>query len=345
MSESDERVPRAVILGCAGPALSDAERDFFADADPLGFILFERNCHDPDQLRGLVDSLRRAVGRVDAPVLIDQEGGRVARLGPPHWERRPPARAFGRLAESDGRAAREAAYLNARLIAADLATLGIDVDCAPVADVPVEGAHDVIGDRAFSHDPATVASLALAVCEGLIDGGVQPVIKHIPGHGRARADSHRELPVVDAPLAELEKTDFVPFRAMGFTAWAMTAHILYTAIDETQPGSASPRVIGDVIRGDIGFDGVLISDDIAMRALHGGVGERAASVLAAGCDLALHCTGDLDEMIEVSRSVGPLSREARVRLAAASRGPDAGFEDSARWRRRLEELMPDAGAG
>lgn len=315
-ASSFAEVPSAAIYGCAGPVLTDAERAFFADARPLGFILFRRNCVDPAQVRTLVGALRDAVGW-QAPVLIDQEGGRVARLQPPHWPALPAARRLGDLATRDPEAARDAARTHGRLLAALLSDLGIDVDCAPVADVPVEGAHDVIGDRAFGFDPTLVATLARAQAEGLLEGGVLPVVKHVPGHGRAKADSHRELPVVTAHLAALRGQDFAPFRDLADMPLAMAAHVVYTALDPATPASTSAQVIADVVRGWIGFDGLLLSDDLSMQALRGSLPERAASVLAAGCDVALHCNGDFAEMQAIAARVPALSAEGQRRWQAA----------------------------
>ena len=303
--------PRAVILGCAGEVLSAGERRFFAEADPAGFILFRRNCRAPDQVRRLVEALRGCVGRVGAPVLIDQEGGRVARLRPPHWRRYPTA---ARLAALPDPTAEDAARLGARLIADDLSRLGITVDCLPVLDLPVAGADPVIGDRAYGAEPERVARLGRAVCEGLLEGGVLPVLKHIPGHGRARVDSHYACPAVAIGHDELSRTDFAPFRALAAMPWAMTAHIIYRAIDPSAPATLSPRVIAEIIRGEIGFAGVLVSDDLSMRALGGSLAERAQRALAAGCDLALHCNGDLAEMEEIIAAIGPLSDAAVARL-------------------------------
>lgn len=294
--------------------LNADERALFRACRPLGFILFARNCVDPDQLRRLVTAMRSAADAPDAPVLIDQEGGRVARLGPPHWRKPPPARAFGLIAERDRAAAREAVVLNARLIGRELAGLGITVDCTPVLDVPAPDGHDIIGDRAFGTDTGLVAELGRASCDGLLAEGVIPVIKHVPGHGRARADSHMELPSVDAPLADLRRIDFSPFRALADEPWAMTAHVLYRAIDRDRCASVSPRVIGDVIRGEIGFDGLLLSDDLNMQALSGTLAERAQAVLAAGCDVALHCSGVFDEMAAVAEAVPALSAAALARV-------------------------------
>ncbi|MBP2316039.1 beta-N-acetylhexosaminidase [Azospirillum soli] len=310
--------PRAVVFGCAGTVLSDAERAFFHRADPLGFILFKRNCETREQVRALVADMRDSVGRTDAPVLIDQEGGRVARLRPPHWPSFPPMRAFGDLAERDEGAGREAAWINARLLANTLSDVGVTVDCAPVCDVPVEGAHDIIGDRAFARDPARVADLARATCEGLLAGGVLPVVKHIPGHGRAFADSHAELPVVDASREEMEATDFAPFRDLADMPLGMVAHVVLKAIDPDAPASTSATVVRDVVRGaPIGFDGLLFSDDLSMGALAGDMGHRAKAVLAAGLDVVLHCNGNMEEMDAVAEAVPPMSYAAAQRWARA----------------------------
>lgn len=308
---------RAVILGCAGPALEPAERRFFAEADPLGFILFARNVESPEQLRALTDELRAAVGRDDVPILVDQEGGRVARLGAPHWRAAPAAAAFGHLAARRPGDARRATWLNARLMAADLAAAGITVDCAPVLDLRWPGAHDVIGDRAFAGDPVVVANLGRAMCEGLLAGGVLPVIKHLPGHGRARVDSHAALPVVDAPWQALAATDLRAFAELSDAPWGMTAHVVYSAVDDARPATLSPRVISEVIREEIGFDGVLVSDDLSMRALTGGLRARAEAAMAAGCDLVVHCNGDLREMGAVTEGAGAVGEVAAARLRRA----------------------------
>jgi beta-N-acetylhexosaminidase len=306
------RLPLAALFGCAGERLSREEREFFAAADPLGFVLFRRNCGSPDQVRALVAEFRECVGRGDAPVLIDQEGGRVARLQPPRWRRYPAA---GALAALPDPAAEEAVRLGARLIADDLAALGVTVDCLPVLDVPVAGADGVIGDRAYGGDPARIALLGRAACEGLLAGGVLPVIKHIPGHGRARVDSHHALPVVDDSEAVLAGSDFAPFRALADMPWAMTAHVVYSVIDRERPATLSATVIGRVIRGAIGFDGMLVSDDLGMGALAGTIGERVARALDAGCDLAMHCNGTLEEMAQAAAAARPVSAEAAARLA------------------------------
>ncbi len=336
--------PAAVIFGCAGPRLTEAERAFFRDVNPLGFCLFTRNAQTPAQVRALCAELRDCTGREDAPVLIDQEGGRVARLKPPYWRVAPPAAAFGELHAHDPEAAIEAARLNARLIAADLAPLGIDVDCVPVLDVAVEGAHNVIGNRAFAGHPATVAALGRAQAEGLLAGGVIPVVKHIPGHGRARADSHVDLPVVEASRADLEASDFAPFRALADLPWGMTAHVLYRALSGNQPATTSETVIRDIIRGHIGFQGLLITDDLSMGALDGSHAERAQAALAAGCDVLLHCNGDMAQMQEIAGVVPRLApqaedrvRRGRQRQNAARDSADADTLEAIR--RRLAALM------
>lgn len=296
--------PLAAIFGLAGPRLTDDERAFFADADPYGFILFGRNVETPEQVRALVADLRDCLGR-EAPVLIDQEGGRVRRLKPPYWRDAPSMAPFVALHERDPAAASTAVRLNACLLAAELADLGIDVDCYPLADVPVAGAHDIIGDRAFGSDPHVVSMLCSHAISGLLAGGVLPVVKHIPGHGRAFADSHLDLPTVDADRATLEATDFVPFKALAQAPYGMTAHIVYTALDPDRPATTSPTVIRKVVRGELGFEGLLMTDDLSMKALTGDFATRAAESLAAGCDLVLHCNGDMDEMTAVARGCRP----------------------------------------
>jgi beta-N-acetylhexosaminidase len=310
-SSADRPPPRAVVFGCAGERLGEAEAHFFAAADPVGFILFRRNCRSPGQVRELVATLRETVGRRYTPVLIDQEGGRVARLQPPAWRAYPAA---GRIAALPDPLAEEAAWLGARLIADDLAGLGITVDCLPVLDLPAAGADPVIGDRAYGSDPLRVARLGAAAARGLLEGGVLPVLKHIPGHGRAVLDSHVACPFVETSRDELSRSDFAPFHALAHMPWAMTAHIVYRALDPGLPATLSPRVIGEIVRGDIGFDGVLVSDDLSMRALGGSLGERAARALAAGCDLVLHCNGDATEMTEIAAAAGPISAATAARL-------------------------------
>jgi len=305
-------LPHAVILGVAGESLSSDECQFFSDADPAGFILFRRNCRSPKQVRDLVTALRDAIGRPDAPVLIDQEGGRVARLRPPFWRLYPSAAGLGSLPDPQ---AELAARLGARLMADDLEQLGITVDCLPVLDIPVAEADPVISDRAYGAEPGRVTKLARAVCEGLLEGGVLPVIKHIPGHGRARVDSHYSCPVVETEADELSRTDFAPFRALSAMPWAMSAHIMYMAFDRVAPATLSNRVISEVIRGAIGFDGVLVSDDLSMGALAGDIAKRAEQALAAGCDLVLHCNGNRREMEVVVTAAGPISARTADRLA------------------------------
>ena len=294
------------IFGCAGTTLLPEESAFFRDAQPWGFILFGRNIVDRDQARRLTSALRETIGDARAPVLIDQEGGRVMRLKPPTWPERPPQARFGRLHEISPDAAREAAYLNARLIAHDLVEVGVNVDCMPVLDVPVEGADNVIGDRAFSRDPAVIIELGRAVIEGLIEGSVLPVMKHAPGHGRATADTHFALPHVATSVAELSAADFVPFRSLNACPMAMTAHVVYDAIDPQRPATTSPKVIRDVIRREIGFEGLLLSDDVSMGALAGTLSARARAALFAGCDIVLHCNGKIDEMKGVAEEAKPL---------------------------------------
>ena len=307
---------RACILGCAGTTLSPEEVAFFRDARPWGFILFRRNIESPAQVRALTAALRDAVGW-HAPILVDQEGGRVQRLGPPHWPKYPPGRAYGTLATNDPLVRREITRLGARLIAHDLLDLGINVDCVPVLDVPQRGAHDIIGDRAYGETVEEIATLGRAAAEGLIAGGVLPVIKHIPGHGRAMADSHQDLPVVDAPVSELSAVDFAPFRVLSDMPMAMSAHIVFTAIDAKRPGTQSKTVIKDIIREDIGFGGLLMTDDLSMKALKGDFSQRARRALSAGCDVILHCNGVMAEMQSVVAGTRSLSGKAKARADAA----------------------------
>jgi beta-N-acetylhexosaminidase len=308
--------PRAFIAGCSGLRLTPDERAFFRDADPWGFILFKRNVAEPGQVAALTAELRASIGR-HAPVLVDQEGGRVQRLGPPNWAPYPAARRLGAIAADDALVRRELVRLGARLIAHDLLALGIDVDCLPVLDVPVEGAHDVIGDRAYGSDPNTIATLGRAAAEGLLAGGVLPVMKHVPGHGRATADSHKALPVVDASLDGLRARDFVPFAVNADLPAAMSAHVVFTAIDPDNPATTSRRVVREVIRGEIGFEGLLMSDDLSMRALKGPFRSRAEAVLSAGCDVVLHCNGVMNEMRSVAEGAAELAGRARRRAEAA----------------------------
>ena len=337
-------MPKAFITGLGGTRLTPAERAFIAAHDPLGFILFARNVSEPEPLRLLTAELRDAVGRADAPVLVDQEGGRVARLGPPCWRASPPAALFGRLARIDGDAAIRAVYLDARLIGTELRAAGITVDGAPVLDVPIPGADPVIGDRAFDDDPGRVAALGAAFCDGLAAAGIVPVLKHIPGHGRARVDSHRALPRVGADRATLHAHDFAPFKAVAGRAgpepWAMTAHVVYAALDADRPATLSPVVIGEAVRATIGFAGVLISDDLSMGALSGPVGTRAAAALDAGCDLVLHCNGNLAEMGEVAAACPAVAGETAARLSRSigAVGTPSSF-DAAAAGAELERLL------
>ncbi len=307
----------AFITGCAGLQLSTDEVAFLREAQPWGLILFARNVDTPDQIRALTGHFRDIVGRADAPVLIDQEGGRVQRMRPPNWRKYPPGRAYAGLYENDAVAAFRATRLVYRLLAQDLHDVGVNVDCVPVLDVPQPGSHDIIGDRAYGMRPEQVALLGRAASQGLMDGGVLPVIKHIPGHGRAFADSHLELPVVDAPRDELERVDFAPFAALSDIPMAMTAHVVYSALDPDNCCTLSATVIGDVIRGQIGFDGLIMSDDLSMKALKGSFRERGERAIAAGCDVLLHCNGNMPEMVEVAAAAGTLAGQAERRAARA----------------------------
>lgn len=307
----------ALIVGVAGTQLSSDEAAFLRDARPAGFILFSRNLADHEQIRALVGDVGSAIGGDDLLVLIDQEGGRVQRLRPPLGRALPPASAYGLLYQQDRDAALAAAREATRLLAADLMDLGINMDCAPVLDLPVEGAHDIIGDRAYGRSVEQVVALAGAVAEGFMAGGVVPVIKHIPGHGRATADSHLALPVVDTPRVDLERSDFAPFKALAHLPSAMSAHVVFSDIDAQAPASTSPTVIGEIIRGAIGFDGLLMSDDLSMHALTGPMRARSEAVMAAGSDLALHCNGDLAEMIAAAEGAGTLEGRAKSRFDAA----------------------------
>jgi beta-N-acetylhexosaminidase len=309
----------AFISGCAGPVLSASEIAFFERANPWGLIVFKRNCETPEQLLKLTGDFRRAVGRKDAPVLVDQEGGRVQRLGPPSnsWRKFPPARAFGDLYDANALAALRSARNVARLMAEDMMAAGINADCLPVLDVPQPGSHDVIGNRAYSMNRDQVMALARAHAAGLMDGGMLPVMKHIPGHGRSKVDSHLGLPVVEASLDELRETDFPPFAAFADCPMAMTAHVVYTAIDKTAPATLSTKVIKRIIRGEIGFDGLLMTDDLSMKALGGTFTEKVQRALKAGCDVVLHCHGILDEMEEVAAAAGHLKGRSLRRARAA----------------------------
>lgn len=305
----------AAIYGCAGHRLTEDERAFFAKARPWGFILFRRNIDTPDQVRALTDELRAAIGDPDAPILIDQEGGRVQRMGPPHWPKYPPGDAYLK-STNDPQDARDLVRLGARLIAHDLHEVGINVDLAPVMDVPVPGSHDIVGDRAYGQDPQTVALLGRAAAEGLLAGGVLPCIKHMPGHGRAFADSHKDLPTVQADFETLDAWDFAPFKTLSDMPLAMTAHIVFTAIDKKRPATQSKKAVR-LMREHLGFSGLILTDDLSMQALKGSLGERANQSLIAGCDVVLHCNGVLSEMQEVADAVGKLKGRAKARAEAA----------------------------
>jgi len=335
MSES-----KAVIFGCAGPELSSEEASFFADTRPWGFILFGRNIVSLAQVGELTARLRESVGRPDAPILIDQEGGRVQRFKPPLVPQYPSGADLGALYQANPKAGLRATWIMSRLHAFDLYRLGITVDCLPVLDVPSPGGHEVIGSRAYGITPDVVSVLGAAASEGLKAGGMLPVIKHIPGHGRAGADTHHELPHVDASHAELSAHDFIPFKALAGEAMAMSAHVVFTELDPDNPATTSRRVIEEVIRSEIGFDGLLMSDDVSMNALSGDFATRARAIFAAGCDVTLHCNGNRAEM-EAVASVTPVLTGDSLRRAdeamAAFRSPDDS--DEAALREEFEGLM------
>ncbi|MEQ9638937.1 MAG: beta-N-acetylhexosaminidase [Alphaproteobacteria bacterium] len=317
MSRRSERA--AAIVGVAGPVLGADERDLIAATRPLGFILFKRNCETPDQIAALTAALRDAVDDAEAPVLIDQEGGRVRRLQGPPWHEAPPAATFARLPDPDAGA--RAAWLNSRLIADDLTAMGVDVDCVPCLDLSFAQTHKVIGDRSYGTDVGTVVRLGGAAAGGLKAGGVMPVMKHLPGHGRATVDSHDSLPVVEADFETLAATDFAPFASLtDVIELGMTGHLMFPAIDPLWPSTLSATIVAQVIRDRIGFQGLLMSDDLSMQALAGDVGERAAGAIAAGCDIALHCNGRFDEMRAVLDACGPMSAAAHDRWALAQQG-------------------------
>ena len=336
---------KAFITGLSGTVLSAAERDFIRAERPWGFILFKRNIETPAQVAALTAELRSALGEADAPILVDQEGGRVQRFRPPNWPLYPPGAVFAQLYGLDPALGLRAARLSARLIADDLARVGVTVDCLPLADVPIAGANDVIGDRAYGHDHKTVAAIARAVTEGLEEGGILPILKHIPGHGRALADSHLSLPVVDAPKNELESIDFAAFKPLADLPMAMTAHVVFSAYDPAQPATTSATIIERVIRGLIGFQGLLMSDDVGMNALAGSIAERTRALLAAGCDMVLACSGEAQEMHQVARETPELSGKAlaRAKAALASRKPAKPF-DRAAARAELDGLIDRLGA-
>jgi beta-N-acetylhexosaminidase len=307
----------ACILGISGNTFTPEERKLFSEALPWGLILFARNIETPEQVRALTSEFRSIVGRDDAAVLVDQEGGRVQRLKPPHWPVYPPAGAFAEIYQKDRMKGLEAAGLGAALIATDLIEIGINVDCLPVADLRLPEAHDIIGDRAYGKTPDQVATLARVAAEALMQSGVLPVLKHIPGHGRAKADSHDELPVVEASVDELSETDFEAFWLLNDLPLGMTAHVVYAAIDADNAATVSPTVIADVVRGHIGFEGLLMSDDLSMKALKGSLRSRAEAAIKAGCDINLHCNGKMDEMLEVVAGSPELAGDALDRAGAA----------------------------
>ncbi len=331
---------KAFIAGFSAHSLTDDERSFFKAEQPWGYIVFARNLETPDQIKRLTESLRETAGRNEVPVLIDQEGGRVQRLRPPYWEQYPPGAALGALYETDNEIGLRAAWLMSRLHAFDLSKLGINVDCLPVLDVPAPDGHDIIGDRAYGDTPQQVAALGRAAAQGLLDGGVMPVIKHIPGHGRARADSHHELPVVETDRETLEKVDFAPFVSLKDIVMAMTAHVIYSALDETTPATTSPTIINDIIRKQLGFEGLLMSDDVSMKALSGDFSSRSRAIIAAGCDVVLHCDGNMDDMVSVASAAPELQGRALERANSALAGiGKADGADEAACREEFASLM------
>jgi beta-N-acetylhexosaminidase len=324
---------KAVILGCSGLVLTEEEKALYRDQNPWGFILFGRNIGDHAQISDLVASLRDTIGRPNAPVLIDQEGGRVQRIKPPLTQKYPSAAQIGALYAQDRNLGLRAAWAMSRLHAFDLMKHGINVDCLPVLDVPVEGASNVIGDRAYSFDPLEVAAIGQAAADGLKAGGMLPIMKHMPGHGRGMVDSHHELPVVDVALEDLKSHDFLPFKALNKELMAMSAHLVFNAIDPENPATTSRVVIDEIIRGLIGFDGLLMSDDSSMNALKGTLAERAANIVAGGCDIVLHCNGVMSEMLQVVAEVPQLSGRALERVQAVEQAftaPDETDEQSLR---------------
>lgn len=333
-------VHKAFIAGCSGSELTADERAFFRDVRPCGLILFARNCQTRDQIRKLTGDARESAGGDDFLVLVDQEGGRVQRMGPPEWRKYPPALAFAHLYRNDRHEALDAAQAVTQLMAADLHEVGITVDCAPVLDVPAPGAHDIIGNRAYGDNPETIIALARVVADAFLEGGVLPVIKHLPGHGRARADSHTALPVIEASPEELAGTDFKPFAALNDLPLAMTAHVVLKAFDEDTPASVSALIMNKVIRGAIGFDGLVMSDDLDMAALKGSLSGRARDVIAAGCDVALHCSGKLRDAEQVAEAVPVLEGTALARYEAAlARLKEPAPFDEARALGMLENVL------
>jgi beta-N-acetylhexosaminidase len=334
MSES-----KAMILGCNGLTLTPDEIALYKAERPWGFILFGRNIGEAQQISDLVASMRDAVGRPDAPVLIDQEGGRVQRIRPPILQSYPSAQVLGEIYLVNREKGLRAAWLMSRLHAFDLTRFGISVDCLPVLDVPVEGASNVIGNRAYGFDPQMVAAMGQAAADGLKAGGMLPVMKHMPGHGRGMADSHHELPIVHVPLNELDAHDFIPFRALKDELMGMSAHLVFEAVDAERPATTSRKVIDEIIRGRIGFDGLLISDDSSMNALKGTLGQRAANIVAGGCDIVLHCNGVMSEMLEVVAEVPVLAGRSLERARAVEAGfPAADHSDEAELRAEFNAM-------
>ncbi len=308
---------KAFISGCAGTELSAEEHDFFAEHRPCGLILFQRNCAKPDQLKALISSVRDAVSSDLFFVLIDQEGGRVARMKPPHWREFPAAGRLGKYYKQNPENGLETIKSVAFSLASEIREMGINVNCVPILDIPVPGSHDIIGDRAYGNNAEDVMTISKAVIAGHLEAGVLPVIKHIPGHGRAQADSHEALPVITTELETLRKTDFVPFKALNHCPLGMTGHLLLNCLDAENPVSTSKRIISEIIRGEIGFQGALMTDDLSMKALSGSMQERSAKAIEAGCDLLLHCNGHFDEMLDVANSAPRLQGESLNRITAA----------------------------
>ena len=333
------------ISGCAGESLTADEWRFFQDARPCGLILFRRNCQNPEQLKALINSFKDAIGSDDVLIMIDQEGGRVQRMAPPNWRKLPPAASYGQLYREDRSFALTATRAIFQLIAMDLRAAGFNCNCAPVLDLPVPGADIAIGDRAFGSDIGMIAALGRAVADGLLAGGVLPAMKHLPGHGRAMQDSHKSLPQVDTSHSTLAGSDFAPFRALADLPIGLTAHILFTDIDRNGPATTSRLVVDTIIRGEIGFDGLLLSDDMGMNALAGTPGERTRAVLAAGCDLALHCNGKMAEMVDVAGAAGLLDGRSEERFVAAlaRRGEAAGAFDVSEALEALGEVLAMTG--
>lgn len=331
---------KAMILGCSGLTLTAEEIALYKAEQPWGFILFGRNIDDAQQITDLVASMRDAVGRPDAPVLIDQEGGRVQRIRPPILQSYPNAQALGEIYARDRDKGLRAAWLMSRLHAFDLTRFGITIDCLPVLDVPVEGASNVIGNRAYGFDPTMVTEMGQAAADGLKAGGMLPVMKHMPGHGRGMVDSHHELPVVDVALDDLDNHDFVPFRALNQELMGMSAHLVFKAVDPERPATTSKKVIQEIIRGRIGFDGLLMSDDSSMNALKGTLGERAANIISGGCDMVLHCNGVMSEMLQVVKEVPVLSGRSLERAKAVEMGfPKPDYADETSLREEFNAML------